>query len=293
MDAIPIVAVVPALRFPPKIFFVSQCGNIAEHWLGQLDKEDLEPSYRSFRGEGYFVCQTSPKQTRKVTKAFVYGEITGIEDRIAQCIDGAKSLTHTRRVSIKCLSMSTPPADVVFGNNVFTLSEIIDNQSKKGAATAEEWVLNGNPDRPEDGLIFVECGPATELKNGPLNINDCVLFDVSLHRCDSYPEGMAAIEHVFSLVAHSAETVSREFLRGEGWISLELSTQGVEQVVLVVQQQMEKLRVQNPATAEDIEATAAKTEGFEIADESVKEAKTDQSDGKKISVLESRSSKSE
>ncbi|KAJ7130744.1 hypothetical protein C8R43DRAFT_957107 [Mycena crocata] len=173
MASISTITFSPALRFPSRLFFLVENQVIAEHWVGQLAGEDLSASYEGGTNDGgIFVYKTSPKQTRKVTRAFVYGEIEDIQDRIAETSD--------------------------VGDQFYEFVPFLH-----GSVTIEEWALNSNRDHPEEGMIFVDCGPNTEFKTGHLGIGDCVLFDVSLHRYDTYPDGTSCISQILVRSQHN------------------------------------------------------------------------------------------
>ncbi|KAJ7148136.1 hypothetical protein C8R43DRAFT_952745 [Mycena crocata] len=258
-----VMADVSTPRFPSLGFFSSESKNVAGPWLSDLSTDHLKPIYRPVgTASGSFTYKTAPT-LQTVARAFIYGEITAIEERQSNsdegshfsAANGGTFLIGTQRVSIGVPTLSTPTARDLFARNVVSLSNIVASERKKsqGGTTTEHWVSIKDRDHPENGAIFVDYGDATEIKAGPIHVGACVLFDVTLHRHDSYPERTWGIEHAYSLVAHSGERVDRKFLQATGWIGPQICALPLGNTIALVQDDMRRMQMdegkQDEATA--------------------------------------------
>ncbi|KAJ7156443.1 hypothetical protein C8R43DRAFT_949316 [Mycena crocata] len=179
-------------------FFASQRSVEAVVGVGEIASEDFNLSVESTRTLGSaFVYKTSPRDVRRVVRAFVYGEIVSTEAR-----------------------------------QVYTT---------EGSICDDKWVVVNNVACPRDGIIFVDCADVTELKSDALTVGRLVLFDVSLHRYDFYPEDIQKVKNAYYLAAHSAEIVSRQFLQATGWVKPELDTLPALEVISQVEVEMSKM----------------------------------------------------
>ncbi|KAJ7162726.1 hypothetical protein C8R43DRAFT_947202 [Mycena crocata] len=239
------------VRFPSSAFFLSQCNAGAVVGMGDLAETDFNMSVEPCRaGASAFVYKTPPSGVREVVRAFVYGEVVAIEDRMVRSTENNSSLTPTRRVTLRMPRGTTAEALTIFRNDIVTLYTLIVNESRRYFTPTEKYILIPDISRPEDGLIFVDCGGATDMTDCVLTVGSPALFDVSVHRYDTYPDGTHAIEQTYSLVAHCAHGVSRSYLQSTGWVESEPDMLPPSDTIARVQADMGRMRLETGTTEE-------------------------------------------
>ncbi|KAJ7120615.1 hypothetical protein C8R43DRAFT_1136777 [Mycena crocata] len=197
-----------ALQFPSPSFFYQELANEAAVGIGEVHTNNLNLSIQKVQVAGCaYVYRTSPRDVRVVQRAFVYGEVVSIEHHTGKA-QGSLLPVQVQLVSLKCPTGCTENPSITFANDVVGLWNLTHRERGRSAMEQEQW-LKADISTPKGGIITVLCVGETNLKAGPVHVGDIALFDVSLHRYDTYS---TSFESVYSLAAHSAEVVSKEFL---------------------------------------------------------------------------------
>ncbi|KAJ6518263.1 hypothetical protein C8R47DRAFT_1205329 [Mycena vitilis] len=203
----------PVLMYPPSSFFLEQVALDAAQLVGAAaPAEELQltlcPKYVEKIGGNCFIYRSSA--TRQLFRGLLFGVVNSTNAAVAETAEAAP--LSVNRITIASIPSARAAVTALFDNDVVFLEEIVRKENARHDICVRSWVGQSH----NENVISFELNAYTTIVNGPIQVGDAVMADVSLHRQDAYVAG--TMTRVYRLIAHDAERIHSQYIREAGLV---------------------------------------------------------------------------
>ncbi|KAJ7908628.1 hypothetical protein B0H13DRAFT_2320125 [Mycena leptocephala] len=204
----------PTSVHPDNEFLATESTEEATGWVGSYrHNADFKLCLVPSGVEGNVFVYKSEAKNRPL-HAYVLGQIVHSDHILSQTVTASSPHVNIERYALGVICGGSAKIRAQFAKDVGALNKIIRNECASEGQVHQRWVQRGVTDAEDAECIMVDGNSSVKIVNGPLEIGNIVLADVTLHRYD-FRDGSLPFKS-YTLVAHDIERISVKYLEREG-----------------------------------------------------------------------------